>query len=76
MNQEGVKKVIDAALHAIVEKAGAGETVALARFGQFKVKDTPARQGRNPATGAVLEIAVARKMTFSAAKALKDKLNA
>jgi DNA-binding protein HU-beta len=48
MNQEGVKKVLEATVLAIVEKAGAGETVALAGFGQFKVKDAPARQGAIP----------------------------
>ena len=76
MNQEGVRKVLDAAFAAITEQAGRGETVALAGFGQFKVKESPARQGRNPASGATIEIAAARKMTFTSAKALKDKLNA
>jgi DNA-binding protein HU-beta len=75
MNQEGVKKIVEATILAIVEKAGEGETVAVAGFGQFKVKDAPARQGRNPATGATIEIAATRKMTFAPAKAVKDKLN-
>jgi DNA-binding protein HU-beta len=75
VGKDGVKKVIDASLSAITDKAAKGESVALAGFGQFKVKDTPARQGRNPASGATIEIAAARKLTFSAAKAVKDKLN-
>jgi DNA-binding protein HU-beta len=74
VGKDGVKKVLDASLSTISEKAAKGEDVALAGFGQFKVKDTPARQGRNPATGATIEIAAARKLTFSAAKAVKDKL--
>ena len=75
MNSEGVKKVLEAVVLAIAEKAGEGETVAVSGLGQFKVRDTPARQGRNPGTGATIEIAAARKMTFTPAKALKDRLN-
>jgi DNA-binding protein HU-beta len=74
VGKDGVKKVLDASLSTISDKASKGEDVALAGFGQFKVKDTPARQGRNPATGATIEIAAARKLTFSAAKAVKDRL--
>jgi len=74
VGKDGVKKVLDASLTTISDKAAKGEDVALAGFGQFKVKDTPARQGRNPATGETIDIAAARKLTFSAAKALKDKM--
>ena len=74
MNKDGVKKVLDASVLAIAEKAKQGEVVAITGFGQFKVKDTPARQGRNPGTGETIEIAAARKMTFAPAKALKDML--
>ncbi|OZA21704.1 MAG: integration host factor, partial [Novosphingobium sp. 17-62-19] len=42
---------------------------------KFKVKNTPAREGRNPSTGATIQIAASNKLTFSAAKAVKDKLN-
>ena len=38
------------------------------------VKDRPARQGRNPATGKPMDIAASKKVSFAAAKALKDKL--
>lgn len=44
-------------------------------FGNFKVKDTPAREGRNPATGATIKIAASKKLTFTPAKAVKDAFN-
>ena len=47
----------------------------IAGFGKFKVKDTPAREGRNPSTGAPIAIAAAKKLTFTPAKAIKDVLN-
>lgn len=53
----------------------AGDEVTLPDFGKFKVKDAPAREGRNPATGATITIAASRKLTFTPAKALKDSLN-
>ena len=43
--------------------------------GKFKVKESPAREGRNPATGEPMQIAASRKLGFSIAKAVKDKLN-
>lgn len=70
------RKAVDAVVAAVTAAAKGGDTVALTGFGQFKVKDTPARQGRNPATGATIEIAAARKLVFVPGKAVKDLLNA
>ncbi|MDP3907702.1 HU family DNA-binding protein [Novosphingobium sp.] len=69
------RKLVDAVFAAIADAAAAGEEVSLNGFGKFKVKDTPAREGRNPSTGATIQIAASKKLAFSAAKAVKDKLN-
>jgi len=45
------------------------------RLRQIQIKDSPAREGRNPATGAAMQIAASRKLTFAPAHAVKDKLN-
>jgi hypothetical protein len=60
----------------IVEAARKGEDFSLPSFGKFKVKDSAARQGRNPATGETIEIAASRKLGFSPAKQVKDVLAA
>ena len=60
---------------AIGEAAARGEEISLNGFGKFKVKDSPAREGRNPATGAAMTIAASKKLAFTPAKAIKDKLN-
>ena len=44
-------------------------------IGKFKVKATPAREGRNPSTGATIQIKAAKKLSFGPAKAVKDRLN-
>jgi DNA-binding protein HU-beta len=69
------RKLVDSVLAAIAGAACNGEEVSLNGFGKFKIKDTPAREGRNPATGAAMQIAASKKLTFSPAKALKDRLN-
>jgi DNA-binding protein HU-beta len=74
MAKEGVKKILDASIAALAEKAAAGEDAVLPGYGQFKVKAMPARQGRNPSTGEPMDIPAARKVAFTPAKALKDAL--
>jgi DNA-binding protein HU-beta len=74
MAKEGVKTILEASIARLTEKAAAGEDAVLPGFGQFKVKDVPARQGRNPGTGAAIDIPASRKLSFTPAKALKDAL--
>jgi DNA-binding protein HU-beta len=69
------REIIEAVFSAITQAATTGSEVALPSFGKFKVTDRAARQGRNPATGEVIEIAASRKLTFAAAKSVRDKLN-
>tara|TARA_R110002020_G_scaffold385328_1_gene596256 strand:+ start:389 stop:664 length:276 start_codon:yes stop_codon:yes gene_type:complete len=70
-----VKKVIDGLFERIADAAGKDEEVSVAGFGKFKVKHSAARDGRNPATGEMISIAASKKLGFTPAKALKDKLN-
>ncbi|QUT07689.1 HU family DNA-binding protein [Sphingobium phenoxybenzoativorans] len=69
------KKIVDSVFGAIADAAAKGDEIALNGFGKFKVKHTAAREGRSPATGETIKIAASKKLTFSAAKAVKDKLN-
>lgn len=69
------KKLVDAVFAAIGDAAAKGEEISLNGFGKFKVKATPAREGRNPATGEPMKIKASKKLTFAPAKSVKDKLN-
>jgi len=75
LSKADARKLVDGLFVAIAEAAAQGEEISLNGFGKFKVKDTPAREGRNPSTGATIQIAAAKKLTFAPAKAVKDKLN-
>ena len=72
--EANAKATIGAVFDQIAEAASRGEEVAINGFGKFSVKDRPARDGRNPSTGEAIKIAASKKVTFTAAKALKEKL--
>ena len=59
----------------ISDAARSGAETSIPGFGKFKVKATPAREGRNPSTGATMKIAASKKLSFTPAKAVKDALN-
>ena len=69
------KAIVDGVFAAIRDAAIKGEEVSVPGFGKFKVQDKPARTGRNPSTGAAIEIAASKKVVFQPAKALKDALS-
>lgn len=75
ISKADARKLVDGIFASIAAAAAAGEEVSLNGFGKFKVKASPAREGRNPATGATIQIAASKKLTFAAAKGVKDKLN-
>ena len=69
------KAIIDGVFKSISDAAVNGEEVSIPGFGKFKVQAKPARTGRNPATGATIEIAASKKVAFTPAKQLKDAVN-
>ena len=75
LTKADARKIVDTVFAAIGDAAAKGEEISLNGFGKFKVKDTPEREGRNPATGEAMTIKAARKLSFTPAKAVKDKLN-
>jgi DNA-binding protein HU-beta len=52
-----------------------GEKVNISGFGTFSVSQRKGRLGRNPKTGATIEIAPSRAAKFKAGKTLKDSLS-
>ena len=70
------KPTADASVTALFEIIGEalarGESVSIAGFGTFSVKDRAARQGRNPRTGETIAIAASKVPSFKAAKGLRD----
>ena len=55
------------------ELAG-GNEVNVAGFGKFAIKNSPARNGRNPSTGESIQIAASKKAVFKASLELKNSI--
>lgn len=68
-------RALDATTEAVAKALKNGDQVSLVGFGTFSVKHRAARTGRNPQTGAEIQIAAANVPTFKAGKALKDSVN-
>ena len=70
------KKQAEAMLDGLVAVATrhlkAGDKIRLTGLGILQVADRPARSGRNPATGEVIQIKASRKVAFRVSKELKD----
>ena len=68
-------RALDSAIGAITGALQNGDQVSLVGFGTYSVKHRAARAGRNPQTGAEIQIAAANVPSFKAGKALKDAVN-
>ena len=74
MTKKDTEKALNAAFDVIASALSKGEKVQVSGFGIFEVKEREARMGRNPRTGAAMEIAASRTPTFKASTTLKDAL--
>jgi nucleoid DNA-binding protein len=68
------KTLLDDVRDQIVSTLLAGKRVALFGLGTFEVRATKEKMGRNPKTGAQIQIPAGRKVVFKAAKGIKDKM--
>ena len=76
LSKAQAKAALEEVLAGITESLKDGEPVQLIGFGTFKVNHRAARVGRNPQTGAEIQIAAANIPAFVAGKALKDAVKA
>ena len=75
ISRASAARALDASLNGIRGSLQDGEPVVLVGFGTFLVRERSARTGRNPQTGATIQIAASKAPAFKAGKALKDALN-
>ena len=74
LSKRETQKVVDAIIGTIGDTLAAGEKVTLVGFGTFGVKQRMARAGRNPQTGATLQILAKKVPKFLPGKTLKEKI--
>ncbi len=74
VTKKDIDVIIGAMFEAVIEAVSAGEKVVLVGFGSFEARDRKAREGRNPQTGAKIEIKATRVPVFSAGKLFKEQV--
>jgi DNA-binding protein HU-beta len=65
-------EIVETILEKMTATLKKGEKVQLTPFGQFKVRNRPARMARNPQTGEPVKVPAKRVMRFLPSRALKE----
>ena len=71
MSKAQAKVALDEILNCITQSLKEGDQVQLVGFGTFKVNHRAGRTGRNPQTGAEIQIAASKGVKVSAGSKLK-----
>ena len=71
LNRQESRDMVQAFFEEIVAALEAGDSVKLAGFGNFTLRDKPPRPGRNPKTGEVIPVTARRVTTFHASVKLR-----
>jgi DNA-binding protein HU-beta len=66
------QSALETVISSIVSTLKKGEAVTLVGFGTFKVAERSARKGRNPRTGAPVNIPATKAPKFAAGKDFKE----
>ncbi|MEM7597007.1 MAG: integration host factor subunit beta [Pseudomonadota bacterium] len=73
--QRDVERIVNTIFNEITDAMAAGNRVELRGFGAFSVKKRDARTGRNPRTGASVDVEEKHVPFFKTGKLLRDRLN-
>ena len=73
--QRDVENIVNAILGEITTALSRGDRVELRGFGAFSVKKRPAREGRNPRTGARVSVDKKAVPFFKTGKEMRERLN-
>ncbi len=74
LSKKEAQNIVETIFDTIKESFVEGESVKLSGFGTFNVRQKRSRRGRNPKTGAELEITPRKVLTFRASNQLKEMI--
>ena len=75
LTQRDIERIVGTIFDEIATALSRGDRVELRGFGAFSVKRRPSRTGRNPRTGAAVEVQEKFVPFFKTGKELRQKLN-
>jgi integration host factor subunit beta len=67
--------IVDTVFRSIIDALQKGEKIELRGFGSFRLRKREPRKGRNPKTGARVDVPTKRVPYFKPGKELKDLIN-
>jgi DNA-binding protein HU-beta len=68
--------VLSAMIDVVMEAVASNDKITLVGFGTFEARQRQAREGRNPSTGASIQIPATTVPAFSAGKGFKEQVAA
>jgi DNA-binding protein HU-beta len=75
LSKAAAGRAVDAITGVIADALKSGDSVTIVGFGTFSARQRAARTGRNPQTGATINIKASTLPVFKPGKALKDAVN-
>jgi integration host factor subunit beta len=75
LTKKDAERLVEIVFESIIETLNHGEKIELRGFGSFRVRSRGARRGRNPKTGAPVDIPAKRVPYFKPGKELKELIN-
>ena len=72
ITKAAASRVLETFVHTVTHALKSGDQVVLPGFGSFSIGNRSARTGRNPQTGATIQIKASRVAKFKAGKSLKE----
>ncbi len=67
--------IVETVFDSIVKSLRSGDKIEIRGFGSFRTRERKSRVGRNPKTGARVEVPAKKIPYFKASKELKDVVN-
>ena len=75
LSQSQCAEALQTFINTVTDELKKGSDVKIIGFGTFKISRRKATKGRNPQTGAAIDIPASNQPKFSAGKALKEAVN-
>lgn len=75
LTKKDAEVIVQTVLDCITDSLQRGEKIELRGFGSFRIRNRSSRQGRNPKTGAGVQVPAKRVPYFKPGKEIKDLIN-
>lgn len=75
LTKKDAERLVEIVFQSLIETLNKGEKIELRGFGSFRLRERNSRRGRNPKTGAAVDIPAKRVAYFKPGKELREIIN-